>query len=164
MFKLLDNALATVSPSSRPERRSGFDRREGPTRVWSRYWLVGKRRRGRRAGEAQNIYVDRYSWGELSLVVGVLFLSAFDLVLTLVHLNAGGTEANPFMAFVLEIGGHGGFAWVKAITTVIGLLILLVHVRFRRVKNLLLFAFLVYAGVFVFHIYLSWLRAGQPTI
>jgi hypothetical protein len=142
------------------DRRSGGDRRDHPTRILSRFWLFGRRRTGRRAGERSNIYVDRYSPGELFLVCGVLVLSIFDLVFTLVHLDAGGTEANPVMAWVLDQGGHSAFSWAKLITTLMGLGILLVHVRFRRVRKLLTFAFLLYAGVFVFHLYLTWLRSG----
>jgi len=141
-------------------RRSGVDRRVASTGVVSRYWLLGKRKAGRRAGEADNIYVDRYTVGEWLLVTGVLVLSILDMVFTLIHLNAGGTEANPLMAWTLEWGGHSGFRMVKLVTTLIGLFILLVHVRFRRVKALLGVAFLVYASVFVFHIYLSLLRSG----
>ena len=157
------NTLRYVEPQIWPnaERRSGIDRRDRPTPFFSRYWLKGKRRTGRREGEHSNIYVDRYTGGELGLVCGILLLSVLDLVFTLLHLNAGGTEANPVMAWVLAWGGHGAFSWVKLATTVLGLMILLFHVRFRKVRNLLTFAFLLYAGVFVFHIYLTFLRAGM---
>jgi hypothetical protein len=140
------------------ERRTGVDRRERATGVLSRHWLIGRRREGRRRGERDNIYVDRYGLWDWLLVGGILGLSLLDMVFTLIHLNAGGTEANPVMAWTLEWGGHGAFKAVKVATTVVGLLVLLVHVRFRRVRWLLAAAFLVYLGVFVFHLYLSWLR------
>jgi hypothetical protein len=79
---------------------------------------------------------------------------------TLVHLDAGGTEANPVMAQILTWGGYSLFKAIKLATTVLGLAVLLVHVRFRKVKTLLSFAFLLYAGVFVFHLYLHYLRAS----
>jgi len=140
------------------ERRAGIDRRERTTGIVSRFWLIGQRRRGRRAEERDNIYVDRYKLSDWVLVGGILVLSLLDMVFTLIHLQAGGTEANPVMAWTLAWGGHDGFKAVKIATTVVGLLVLLVHVRFRRVRALLTVAFLVYAAVFVFHIYLSWLR------
>jgi len=146
------------------ERRTGIDRRERSTGVLSRHWLIGRRREGRRTGERSNIYVDRYSAWDWTLVIGVLTLSLLDMVFTLVHLNAGGTEANPVMAWALEWGGHGGFKAVKIATTIVGLAVLLVHVRFRRVRALLTVAFLVYAGVFCFHIYLTWIRFAATAV
>jgi hypothetical protein len=146
------------------ERRTGIDRRERATGFFSRHWLIGKRKIGRRSGETSNIYVDRYSALDWTLVLGVLTLSLLDMVFTLFHLDAGGTEANPVMAWALEWGGHDGFKAVKIATTVIGLLVLLVHVRFRRVRALLSVAFLVYAGVFAFHIYLTWMRMAAHSV
>jgi len=86
------------------------------------------------------------------------------MVFTLLHLDAGGTEANPVMAWALEWGGHGAFKAVKIATTILGLVVLLVHVRFRRVRTLLTVAFLVYSGVFAFHIYLIWMRMAAHAI
>ncbi|MEM6289474.1 MAG: hypothetical protein AAF845_20210, partial [Bacteroidota bacterium] len=41
--------------------RTGQDRRRRPTPMFSRYWLRGRRRSGgRRPGEDENVYVDRY--------------------------------------------------------------------------------------------------------
>jgi hypothetical protein len=146
------------------ERRTGIDRRERATGLLSRHWLVGRRRIGRRDGETTNIYVDRYDAWDWALVLGVLGLSFLDMVFTLLHLEAGGTEANPVMAWALAWGGHGGFKAVKIATTVIGLLVLLFHVRFRRVRTLLSVAFLVYAAVFAFHIYLVWMRMAAHAV
>jgi hypothetical protein len=146
------------------ERRAGIDRRTKSTGLLSRYWLIGARRAGRRAGERENIYVDRYGVWDWVLVAGVLSLSLCDMLFTLFHLQAGGTEANPVMAWALEWGGHDGFKAVKIATTVVGLLVLLVHVRFRRVRTLLGIAFLVYALVFGFHLYLTWLRYAATLV
>lgn len=146
------------------ERRTGVDRRERATGVFSRFWLLGRRKVGRRDGERDNIYVDRYGVWDWVLVGGILGLSLLDMVFTLFHLNAGGTEANPVMAWTLEWGGHGAFKAVKIATTIIGLAVLLVHVRFRRVRTLLSVAFLVYAGVFAFHLYLTWMRMAAESV
>jgi len=147
------------APAATGQRRRK-DRRRRATPFLSRYWLVGRRRRGRRENEHCDIYVDRYSRGEWLLAGGILLLSVLDMIFTLVHLDAGGTEANPVMAFTLAQGGYALFKVVKLATTVLGLTVLLIHVRFRRVKGLLIFAFTLYAGIFLFHLYLVGLRSG----
>ena len=114
----------------------------GATGLVSRYWLFGRRKMGRRDGEVGDIYVDRYTVKEWLLVGGILVLSILDMVFTLIHLDAGGTEANPIMAWTLEWGGQNGFKTVKLVTTLLGLFFLLVHVRFKRVKSLLGAAFM----------------------
>jgi hypothetical protein len=156
----MGQTLVFVNAPGNLDDRRDTDRRSRPTPIFSRYWFWGRRRGGRRDDENENIYVDRYTPGELALVAGVLVLSVLDMVFTLVHLNAGGTEANPVMAWVLEWGGHAGFRAVKLLATFLGLGVLLVHVRFRRVKRLLAFAFLLYLAIFAFHIYLAVMRTG----
>jgi len=141
-------------------RRIGEDRRLRPTPLLSRYWFVGRRRGGRRADESENIYVDRYTALELFLILGILVLSLLDMVFTLIHLEAGGTEANPLMAWTLAWGGNPAFTSVKLVSTLLGLFVLLIHVRFRRVKTLLGLAFVLYAGISLFHTYLSFVRLG----
>jgi hypothetical protein len=142
------------------DRRAGPDRRARPTPFLSRYWLTGRRKGGRRDSERANVYVDRYSRSELALVIGVLVLSMLDMFFTLIHLQAGGTEANPIMAWTLAWGGEGAFKAVKVATTIIALAVLLIHIRFQRVRALLTFAFILYAGVLLFHFYLAHIRAA----
>ncbi len=151
---------AAIAPNEVREQRQPSERRQRPTTLFSRYWLFGRRRGGRRDDESDNIYVDRYSTTEWLLVAGILVLSVLDMYFTLVHLDHGGAEANPVMAATLTWGGTSLFKIVKLVTTFVGLGVLLVHIRFRRVKTLLSFAFLLYAGVFVFHMYLAFLRAN----
>ena len=146
------------SPDTAVQERQEEDRRERPTPAMSGYWLLGRRKSGRREEERENVYMDRYTRGELLLVLGVLTLSILDMVLTLQHLAVGGTEANPIMAWALDSGGNALFKIVKIATTVIGLGVLLIHVRFRKVKALLTFAFVLYTAVFIFHMYLVLLR------
>jgi hypothetical protein len=157
----LNNPIPSQDDSS--DRRI-VDRRTQPTPIFSRYWLKGRRRGARRDGEGSNIYVDKYSITEVLLVFGILVLSVLDMYFTLVHLDAGGTEANPVMAAFLEWGGYPLFKFVKLATTFLGLGILLVHVRFKKVRTLLGFAFLIYFGVFIFHIYLAFMRAAPVVL
>ena len=52
----------------------GPDRRKSPTPAFSKYWLRGRRRGGRRSGEIEDIYVHRPSRREW-----LLFLAIFGL-------------------------------------------------------------------------------------
>ena len=59
----------------------------------------------------------RVVWGAIVIVL----LSGIDATLTLMHINnAGGTEWNPAMAFVLDHYGQFPFVWVKMTITSVG--------------------------------------------
>ena len=130
----------------------GPDRRKRPTPMLSRYWLTGRRRGGRRAGERGSIYVDRYTREEVSLTAWILLASALDLVLTLRHLSAGGGEANPAMNWALELGGSAAFAATKVVVTVGAVFFLLLHARFRGTRAGLWGLSLVYVAVLLYHV------------
>lgn len=132
------------------DKRSSADRRVKPTPFLSRYWLIGRRRGGRRTGEDIDIYVDRYTSYELLMVLALFVLAIADLILTLAHLSHGGAEANPIMALAYK-GGDMVFGTIKMGVTTVCLLLLLLHIRFRRIPHLLAFAFVLYAGVFIYH-------------
>jgi len=122
--------------------------------------FFGRRRGGRRGGEAINIYVDRYSRQEWILALGVVILSMVDLVFTLVHLDAGGREANPVMAWFLDWGGVDAFTVAKTLFTLIGVCVLLLHARFQRVRTLFRLAFGLYGLLFFFHLYVMYVRVA----
>jgi hypothetical protein len=63
------------------------------------------------------------------LVVMVLTASALDAWLTLIHLQHGGQEANPVMAFVL-LYGYSPFVTVKMVLTGMGVWLLAAHQQF----------------------------------
>jgi len=154
MFKIANMSLVDDDLSRIAERREPLDRRSRPTPPISRYWLIGRRRGGRRDSERTNIYVDRYTTGEWLLVVGVLLLSLADLLFTIRHVSAGGEEANPVMAWAMQWGDLG-FAAIKMGITVAGLLILLLHARFRKVRALMNFAVVLYSALLGYHLYLN---------
>lgn len=133
-------------------RRGDADRRRRPTPMLSRYWLVGRRRGGRRDGEDRGIYVDRYTREETVLVLWIGCSAVLDLVLTLVHLAAGGEEANPLMAWFLEVGGVAAFGSAKLLMTGGAALFLLWHVRFRGTRAALWGLGALYAGVMGYHL------------
>jgi len=122
----------------------------------SRHAFVGRRRGARRAAEAHDVYVDRYTPGEWALAGGIVLLSFLDLVLTLVYLALGGGEANPIMDRVLD-HGRAAFVLVKMGVTVAGSLVLLVHVRFRRVRGVLVALLGLYLALLAVH-WLAWIR------
>ena len=117
---------------------------------------MGRRRGARRAGEAHDYYVDRYAPREWVLASGVVLLSLADLLLTLVYLSLGGEEANPLMERVLA-HGRTTFVLVKMSVTVAGSAILLVHVRFRRIRGVLATLLVLYALLLAFH-WIAWIR------
>ncbi len=119
---------------------------------------MGRRRQGRRAGESEGSYFDRYRGLEWFLVGGIVVLSLFDLLFTLDYLSKGGAEANPIMDAALQ-QSEGLFIGAKIGVTLVGAVFLLIHVRFRRVKGLLALVFLLYCVLTVYHLYL---RAEHP--
>lgn len=133
------------------ERRGGPDRRRRPTPMLSHHWLRGRRRGGRRDGEREDIYVDRYSRFEWLCVLGLLALTLTDWLWTWAHLTRGVEEANPLMRWAFVEGGILGFSALKVGTTLLAVFVLLLHARFRVTRRLLPLAFLVYAVLLGVH-------------
>ena len=142
------------SEAPRVERRSGQDRRQGPTPWLSRFWLRGRRRGGRRAEDRQ-LYVDRYQWSDVLLVTGVVVLCAADTVLTLKVLERGAVEANPLMNFLIQ-QGTGLFGAVKLGFTLLGMLFLLTHIRLQYVRAATLVVLVLYTVLMFWHLWVSW--------
>lgn len=115
------------------DRRAGRDRRGQPTPALSSFWGNGRRRSGRRQGESDRTYVDTFSRRDVALLLGIFILNIFDALFTLLWLQRGGSEANPFMAFLLEIG-EGAFLLQKCIVVGIWLIVLLIHKNFRLAR------------------------------
>ena len=111
------------------ERRRQPDRRAHPTTLWTALRL-GRRRKGfRRAGEAYKAYVDCPSQRAVTLLFFVLGASVLDALLTLLFLQRGGHEANPFMALLL-IHGEMPFVGIKMALTGVGAWFLAAHESF----------------------------------
>jgi hypothetical protein len=142
-------------PAARPDRRS-TDRRRRSTPMFSRYTLFGGRRRGDRRGEGDTEqYVDRYPVGLAISLVVIGALCALDAVFTLLHLQRGGGEANPIMDVLIREAGAQPFIVLKCVVTNIGLVVLCLHKNFRYVKPVIASLLAIYAGLFVYHIYLA---------
>jgi hypothetical protein len=136
------------------DRRVRPDRRGRPTPIEARFWLAGRRQRGRRRGERDNIYVDRYEVRDVGLAAAVLVLNVLDAFLTVVYLSYGGAEANPVAAWLLECG-VGWFLAAKSLAVSVCLLFLILHKNFRFVRPALRLLLFFYAVLLVYHMYLQ---------
>lgn len=117
-------------PESPEPRYRGFDRRKRPTPRFSKYAVVGGRRRAiRRADEREGGFVDLYSPALLCALGWIVLLNLADTFFTLVHLQAGGIELNPVADMLLRTGRIGFVLWKSALIGV-ALLILCVHKNF----------------------------------
>lgn len=139
------------------ERRSSGDRRRRPTPMFSRYTFFGRRRGFRRSEEGVNAYVDRYSGGLMAVIIAIVGLCLFDALFTLLYLQRGGGELNPFMRRAIAAGVIP-FLAIKVGFTLVGILFLCVHKNFRFVRTLLVGVLLVYCALTGYHIYLAYFR------
>lgn len=133
------------------ERRRASDRRARPTRPWDALLGRHRRARGRRAGEHQNLYVDAYRPADVLLVASILVLNVLDALFTLLHLQRGGSEANPLMEMLLELG-HDTFVIEKTLFVGVWLVLLAVHKNFRVGRAGLWLLLCLYGGVLVRHL------------
>ena len=110
-------------------QRYHADRRSAATAPFSRAAWQGRRRGARRAGDRVNSYVDWYEPGLFYIAVGILLLCCADATFTLHLLQLGASEANPFMAWLLEIDTQL-FLVTKFAFTAAGLVFLVAHKNF----------------------------------
>jgi hypothetical protein len=147
------------------EQRSGRDRRR---RVFPplRFLIAGGRRRGvRRSEDLRRIVIlDRYSSKLLISVIGILFLSLLDGLLTLYLIEHGSAEINPVMDYFLKKGPFI-FALAKYVLTSVAVVIFVVlanNVLPRsnfRAQKLFPYALLAFGGVIVWEIMLVFVLA-----
>ena len=130
------------------DRRNG-DRRSRPTRPWSGTGGPARRKGGRRETDHSS-YVDRYTRRDVLLLLTVFLMNVGDAFFTMLWLQRGGGEANPFMKFVLDIG-PGAFLIQKCLIVGFWLVILLVHKNFRFARIGLYASLAVYATLLIVH-------------
>jgi hypothetical protein len=112
-----------------PEQRRQPDRRVHPTTFWSALRFRGRRKGFRRAGESYQAYVDCPSQRAVALLFIVLGASVLDALCTLLFIQRGGNEANPFMSIVLN-QGPTHFVGIKMALTGFGAWLLVAHQYF----------------------------------
>ncbi|MFV2057776.1 MAG: DUF5658 family protein [Thiohalomonadales bacterium] len=91
-----------------------------------------KRRRGPRRDceSAEPHYVDIHTPREFYIVVAAIMLSVLDCFFTLILIQHGSEELNPFMDYFLQIDTTLFFA-VKFIITAFSLIFLILHKKFK---------------------------------
>ena len=128
------------------ERRSGSDRRKNSPINLRSLLLGGRRERGRRKEDLQKTFlVDRYSPYLLAAIVGILFLSVMDALLTLYLLSRGAFELNPVMAFYIELGPYSFLAVKYALTCV-------AVISFLLLRNIYLRPLRIYTGTLFYYV------------
>jgi len=111
------------------EQRKIPDRRKNPTKPFSRYTIIGKRRKARRAEEDQNYYVDWYETRDFIFILSIVLLCILDAFFTLRIITNGGSEVNPLMINFIARSPVACLA-LKYVVTVICLIIILMHKNF----------------------------------
>lgn len=121
-------------PGMGVERRDIVERRSRATPRFSRFTVLGGRRRGpRRREEREGTFVDLYGWGWWLLVLWVAAMNCLDTYFTLLHLQAGGTEINPVADELLRTG-RLGFVLSKTLLIGVALVVLTIHKNFTLAR------------------------------
>ncbi len=154
-----------MTEQSAEERQRGYrgpDRRERPTPFLSRYSFRGGRRQagGRRPGENQEVFVDRYPLWTWILLTVFLVLNLLDAHFTLIYLQRGGEEANP-VAVKLLYAGMGTFIGVKAIGVGLGSLVFCILNNFRNARIGVMLALGFYQALLLYHMSLYFDLVGN---
>jgi hypothetical protein len=116
------------APGVHAERRHTVNRRSGVCRAFLYGNFHPRRRFSQRAADEHHLLFDWHEPRILYLGLGILLLSCTDALFTLNLLNAGATEANAFMASVLDQGVER-FVAVKIGITAISVVILVTVAR-----------------------------------
>ena len=142
-------------------RRQLPDRRLNSTKSISIYTFRGRRKKARRVEEAENYYVDRYELRYLFLIISILILCFMDAFLTVILLQLGAQELNPFMLIFIEKDVVLSMV-VKYVITALCLICILVHKNFRifrnlRVHSLIYIVLTLYVALVLFE-YISYVK------
>jgi Domain of unknown function (DUF5658) len=135
-----------------PRSARGPDRRRSPTPRFShRSFFGGRRRAFRRDGEREGSFVDLYSTRLFLIVMWVALMNVADSFFTLIHLQHGGSEANPIAA-VLLLTGRTNFVFWKSALIAAALLVLCIHKNFSVARYGLWAAALCYTLLLGYHL------------
>ncbi|MBI5788318.1 MAG: hypothetical protein HZA78_05635 [Candidatus Schekmanbacteria bacterium] len=135
-------------------RRKSVDRRNKGTSLFSKYTFWGERRHNRRQNDrSQGYYVDKPHQEIIGLVFAIGALCVLDAVLTLYHIDNGASEANPIMNYFLSKGTLY-FLFFKALITIPGLVVLLQHQNFARMRIVINLIAYLYLFVVLYHLVL----------
>lgn len=137
-------------------RRDRAERRQTGLKSMIYALFYSRRRETRRDGEDVAYYTDWYGAPLFILAVGIALLCVADAFFTLELITRGGSELNPFMAYLLDNGLYL-FVGVKMALTVGAILLLVLHQRFSffsgvRAAHILLLTFLGYATLIAYEL------------
>ena len=129
-----------------------------------RFWMgSGRRRKVRRSTDRQRVVIlDRYSPKLFAVIVGILFLSLLDAVLTLYLMEHGSNELNPVMDYFLKKGPLI-FTIAKYLLTSVAVIIFVILAnsvvpRFKfRAKRLFPYALIAFGSVIVWEVILVYI-------
>jgi hypothetical protein len=138
----------------RSDKRIGKDRRQKPTARWSWYSFFGRRRFFRRKSDQEKDgYLDRYSSIVFFLLVLILGLNIFDSLFTMMILDLGDQEFNPFVRSFLEL--HGDMFWIwRFVVVSVALVLLYLHRGFMMIRRMVIAIGLIYVVIVVYQMYL----------
>jgi hypothetical protein len=136
------------------DRRKLKDRRKKPTPVLSRFTFFGRRQRLRRKSDQERGgYVDRYSTLLFFFMVLILGLNILDSLFTMMILDLGGREFNPFVRFIIELHGEKFWIW-RFIIVSVSLILLCLNRRFKLVRWIIIGIGSVYLIIVLYQIFL----------
>ena len=149
-----------AAPLVTAERRQTSNRRTG---FWGALLYGNFRPRRRSSRRAVDAHCYLFDWHEpriLYIALAVLLLSCTDALFTLNLINAGATEANVFMARMLEVGINQ-FVSVKISMTGFSLIVLVIAARRNfigpfNVEHLLQLFLAGYLLLIGYQIYMFW--------
>jgi hypothetical protein len=137
-----------------PEQRLSSDRRKKPTALFSKYALIGGRRKTTRRKEDMRKYhvLDSYdSWLWIKLM-SIMTLSLVDAYLTILLIDMGLVkEGNPFMAFYLTYGQQY-FIVVKVILTGVPLFFFCLAKDLKFTKISIYSAIVLFLGIVIYEL------------
>ena len=146
--------LPPRSSDPEPWTRTIDDRRKRPTMPISRYAFRGRRHMVRRDEDKNTqLYVDRYGAKLLALLLFILVLCVADAYLTLINLNLGAREMNPFMDVLIKNSNHQ-FFWVKYILTALSLILLCIYKNKVFVRRVLVILSALYVLIILNHLFI----------
>ena len=130
------------------------ERRKRPTPGLSWYTFFGRRKGFSRGSDHEDGgYIDRYSHKLFFVMVSILGLNVLDVILTMVILEHRGYELNPLVRSAIDVYGDGFWVWKYGIVSAC-LLLLCLHIKFKRVKTIVVATCSIYFVVVLYQIIL----------
>ncbi len=161
-FLLYNSSCTLTEPllnrASEEKRHRAADRRRHTVRALIHGSLRPRRLAPRRADDASIAAVDWHDARWLAVSLTILLLSCADAMLTLMLVERGAYEANPFMAPLVE-GSALAFAIVKVALTGAGVIVLTMLARLRafgrmRIGAVLYATLIAYAALLLYEFWL----------